>query len=126
MYSNPLDALREYIQNAADSIRIAEGDGLVPLGQGWINIVVDPATRSLIISDNGNGVNSEDITDCLVNIGMSRKRIDTDAGFRGIGRLAGIAYCNRLTFRTSTCGEPVVTSLIIDCESMQPDKMHLA
>jgi molecular chaperone HtpG len=119
MYTNPMDALREYIQNSADSIRVAEKCGLVPPGDGWINLIVDPDARTVVIRDNGLGVHSENIADCLVNIGISRKRLDADAGFRGIGRLAGIAYCDRLTFRTSACGEPVATSFHIDCETIK-------
>jgi hypothetical protein len=49
---------------------------------------------------------------------MSSKSIQTDAGFRGIGRLAGIAYCKRLTFTTQADGETDISSVAFDCEEL--------
>jgi molecular chaperone HtpG len=50
---------------------------------------------------------------------MSSKSIETDAGFRGIGRLAGIAYCKKLVFRTQADGEADISSVTFDCEELR-------
>ncbi len=119
MYTNPLDTLREFIQNAADSIRAAEEKGLVARGEGRIEVRLDQKTNTLAVRDNGVGVPQADVYNRLMNIGMSAKRIETDAGFRGIGRLAGIAYCKTLHFHTTSATEAVVSTVEIDCEGLR-------
>ena len=119
MYTDPLDALREYVQNSCDSVRSAEEYGIIGPGRGWVRFATEPTKRTLSITDNGTGVAAKDIVGCLLDIGMSRKSIETNAGFRGIGRLAGIAYCDSLIFRTSAFGEMVVTTVQIDCAAIR-------
>ena len=53
-------------------------------------------------------VNDSSTWECPTNI-------EHDAGFRGIGRLAGIAFCDALKFRTSAKGESKATVLEFDC-----------
>ncbi|VFN04077.1 MAG: molecular chaperone HtpG [Candidatus Kentron sp. G] len=96
MYRNPLDTLREYVQNAFDSIRTAERQCVIKTDAGRIHVTISEKNRTLSIRDNGIGVPAADVAARLVNIGMSAKNLETDAGFRGIGRLAGIAYCDRV------------------------------
>lgn len=119
MYTNPLDTLREFVQNAADSIRKAEKEGLVIKGEDRIEIELDPRMRTVVVRDNGFGISQTEAYNRLINIGMSDKRIETDAGFRGIGRLAGIAYCKILRFRTSTTGENAISMIELDCEGLR-------
>lgn len=119
MYTNPLDTLREYVQNSFDAIRDAERVDILPNGAGRIEISVDEKARNLTIRDNGTGIPIDAIHSRLVNIGMSSKNIQTDAGFRGIGRLAGIAYCNRLVFNTQAMGESNISSVAFDCEKLR-------
>lgn len=118
MYTNPLDTVREFVQNAADSIFQAEGT-LIPYNAGRIEIQIDPDSRKFVIRDNGIGIPNADVYSRLINIGMSEKNLSTSAGFRGIGRLAGIAYCQTLSFRTSSAGEKVISIIKIDCESLR-------
>ncbi len=119
MYRNPLDALREYVQNAFDSIRKAEGEGFIQKGAGRIHIHVDEKEKTLAVRDNGLGVAREAIRAKLVNIGMSAKDLRSDAGFRGIGRLAGIAYCDTLVFKTQYFGEQEVCTVAFDARSLR-------
>ena len=110
MYSEPLHCVREYIQNAFDSIRAARRRGLLGPEDGCIDIIVDPQTRSLRIRDDGTGLSPEEAIVRLVDIGHSDKADTADgaakhAGFRGIGRMAGISYCDRLVFESSDGGE---------------------
>ncbi|MGO9952188.1 MAG: hypothetical protein ACLPN1_08245 [Dissulfurispiraceae bacterium] len=114
MYTNPLDTLREYVQNSFDSIREAENSGLLARAAGRIEISIDPQKRTLRLRDNGAGIPGAWAFPRLANIGMSEKSIDTSVGFRGIGRLAGIAYCERLSFKTQFSGERELSSISFD------------
>lgn len=119
MYRNPLDALREYIQNAFDSIRAAERAGVLKSGAGRIHLSITEKERVLSVRDNGMGVALSDVVARLVNIGMSSKSLDTDAGFRGIGRLAGIAYCDKIIFRTQNNGEQEISTVSFDAKAIK-------
>ena len=106
MYSNPLHCIREYVQNAYDSIRQARRQGLIGDDDGTVKIVVDAESRTLKIRDNGTGLTPEAAVVRLVDIGSSQKATsaqesNVNAGFRGIGRMAGISYCDVLRFETS-------------------------
>lgn len=106
MYSDPHHCVREYIQNAFDSVRTARRQGLLGPDDGHIDVIVDQRTSTLRIRDNGTGLDPEEAVVNLVDIGYSRKASTSDgasinAGFRGIGRMAGMSYCRRLTFETT-------------------------
>ena len=115
MYVHPLDTVRELVQNAADSVRKAEEASLIKRGAGRIEIELGHNNRSVVVRDNGTGIPTEEIGERLIDVGMSDKDIEHDAGFRGIGRLAGIAFCDALKFRTSAKGENKATVLEFDC-----------
>jgi len=119
MYTQPLDAVREYVQNSMDSIQKAEQEGVLSEMEGRIEIELSRSGRRFKIRDNGMGVPADDAPSRLLNIGMSSKDIGKNAGFRGIGRLAGIAYCNRLTFRASARGEDRISEVSIDCGKLR-------
>ena len=109
MYSEPFHSIREYIQNAYDSIRKARRDGLISSEEGLILVKIDETKRCLSIRDNGTGLSPEAAAVYLLDIGHSEKArsnagSDANAGFRGIGRMAGISYCKTLRFETS-CGD---------------------
>lgn len=115
MYVHPLDTVRELVQNAADSIRKAEEASLIKRGAGRIEIELGQKSRSVVIRDNGIGIPIEEAGERLIDVGMSDKDIEHDAGFRGIGRLAGIAFCDVLKFRTTAKGESKASILEFDC-----------
>jgi molecular chaperone HtpG len=119
MYTQPLDAIREYVQNAMDSIRHAEQERLLRALDGRIDIEVSRSQRQFRIRDNGVGIPTADAATRLLNVGMSNKEFGKSAGFRGIGRLAGIAYCRQLTFRTSADGEDRASEIVIDCAKLR-------
>lgn len=119
MYLNPYDSIREYIQNSTDSILQAIKEEIIEENQGIIEIIVDKKLRRLTIKDNGVGISPDNINDTLINIGMSKKEFSTDAGFRGIGRLAGIAYCNTVEYHTSAIGSSVSSTISIDCRMIK-------
>lgn len=118
MYVDPLTIYREYIQNAADSIDAARAAGVLgadEFGRVDITLDVNQPTRSVKIRDNGLGVANGDFAKRLTAIGGSRKRGTSARGFRGVGRLAGLGYCQELVFRSRSSGDPVVQELRWDC-----------
>jgi len=112
MYVDPMSIYREYIQNAADAIDDAEADGFYSRGRaGKVDINIDPVGRIISIRDNGTGITQKKAVTTLLAFGGSSKRGTSARGFRGVGRLAGLGYCQKLTFRTKAAGEKRVTQL---------------
>jgi hypothetical protein len=108
MYDNPLMIYREYIQNAVDSIDSAVCQGLLEIEDGQISIDIDGRTRTVTVEDNGCGVSNSKVIDVLGSLGLSPKAGCHQRGFRGIGRLGGLSYCDLLKFETrSSEGEHV-------------------
>ncbi len=108
MYVDPLTIYREYIQNAADAIDEARRAGDASEQAETVSITFDHAARSIRIRDLGCGVPNRDFVRRLTSIGASRKRGASQRGFRGVGRLSGLGYCQELVFRSRASGEPKV------------------
>ena len=121
MYVSPITIYREYVQNAADGIdayraRLPVG-GEVP--QGRVAITIDHAARSVAIRDDGAAIASRDAAATLLAIGGSPKRGTTARGFRGVGRLSGLAFCRELEFRSKAEGEVYVNCVAWDCRELR-------
>ena len=126
MYSDPFTIYREYIQNAADAIDEALLQSILKKDEGEISINVNSSESIIEILDNGIGVPVKVAFQLLSDIGASQKDTKRSRGFRGIGRLGGIAYCGNLVFTTSYKGEPEKSIIEFDCskirEMLQPGK----
>lgn len=109
MYASPLDMYREYIQNAVDSFDDAIEAGIEFSDKLRIDITINAEDRSVVIRDNGCGIKADAAISTLLDIGNSQKSNQTARGFRGIGRLAGLSYCDKLTFKTSYKDEECCT-----------------
>jgi len=103
MYVEPLSLYREYVQNAADSIEATKA-GKDPSLPHDVLITIDRSQRSIRITDRGPGLSERDFYRKLTSIGGSTKRGTKARGFRGVGRLAGLAFCQELIFRTRAAG----------------------
>ena len=55
----------------------------------------------------------------LTSFGASVKRAHGCRGFRGVGRLAGIGYCQELTFRARSQDDCSVNELRWDCKKLK-------
>lgn len=120
MYVDPLTIFREYVQNAADAIDEAhEGGVLESNARGEVTIDLDVAGRIVRIRDNGSGIPVLEAAPRLLSIGGSTKRGTRARGFRGVGRLAGLAYCRQLVFRTRAAGDDLVFELRWDCVKLK-------
>ena len=118
MYADPYVVFREYIQNAADAIDNAVRQRLLTRDSAKIVIHLSPAEKSIIISDNGTGIRTDEAEQALISIGNSKKTSEFDRGFRGIGRLAALGYCSKLTFETSAVSETTGTKIVIDSRKL--------
>src|ERR1051326_8956652 len=78
LYNNDPDiVIREMIQNSYDSIRRRYGSRADK--EGLISITPSSSPPSLTISDNGEGMNDEDLRNYLSILGQSLKRLATQA-----------------------------------------------
>ena len=115
MYNEPLSIYREYIQNAVDSIdQVTNKTG--PLK---VKIHINPFDKTIKVKDNGIGINSILAREVLSSIGSSVKQNTSLRGFRGIGRLGGLAFCDRAIFRAKSAGEEVETLQEWDCVKLR-------
>ncbi len=131
MYQDSKVIYREYIQNACDQIDKAEKLGILKprnlyskypdLGQGVVDIWLKPEERYIVIEDNATGIKAGEFQRILGNIADSDKIMGQDKGFRGIGRLCGLAYCKRLVFTSRWAGEDIVS--IMSCDALKMRKM---
>lgn len=119
MYSDRRVMFREYIQNACDSIDAAVKSGLISIEDARIDISIDKDSNRISISDNGIGIASNDFNRVLSEIANSDKNRSDDKGFRGIGRLCGLAYCDELIFISNTIGESISNHMIWDARAMR-------
>jgi hypothetical protein len=119
MYIDPLTIYREYVQNAVDSIEDAQRHGYLAADRGEIDIAIDRVNRTIRIRDNGLGVRKENFESQLGTFGGSLKRGTLRRGFRGVGRLAGLGYCQELTFRTRPEGQKHISEMKWDCRKIK-------
>lgn len=117
MYGESRNAIREYVQNSFDSLRQAMADGLVTPAEARID--VEMQTDSLTIRDNGGGLRSENAASVLAAVGASNKDYRNNAGFRGIGRLAGVVFCDELIFATKAKGQKQFTKVVFDAAMLR-------
>ncbi len=92
LYDNPIVVFREYVQNSIDSF-LRNGD--IERAK-YIHIFYE--NGNLYFFDTGAGIVPELFLDEMQRIGSSHKRKTKNIGYKGIGRLSGVPYCERLTF----------------------------
>lgn len=120
MYVDAMSIYREYIQNAADAIDEARQNSVLSSSDaGHIAIEIDLPSRTVRLRDNGIGIPARSFIRRLTSLGASAKRGATARGFRGVGRLAGLGYCQELIFRSRASGEATVSELRWDCRQLK-------
>lgn len=117
MYDDSRFIYREYIQNAADQIDKARQQGLV--AEGEIHILIDADKKYISIEDDATGIEEKQVVEILKNIAQSTKVRGVDKGFRGIGRLGGLGYCEKLIFETSFKGEETKSIMTWDATKLK-------
>ena len=119
MYSDSKIIYREYIQNACDQIDLAIKEKILNEEEGQIRIDIDSECRNITIEDNATGVKADSFKPELGDIANSNKKIGENKGFRGIGRLCGLAYCKKLVFSTTYKGEKTLSTMTCDASKMR-------
>lgn len=120
MYDDARFIFREYIQNAADQIDEAVEMGILKeISEGKIEVDIDANSNRISIWDNATGVSEKDVLRFLGDIANSQKDGIKQKGFRGIGRLGGLGYCDKLVFETSYQGEGVKSKMILDAKLLK-------
>ena len=119
MYADSKVIYREYIQNACDQIDLAVNLGILSADEGYIDIFTDSKKRYISIKDNATGVKADAFIEDVGDIANSSKQIGKNKGFRGIGRLCGLAYCKTLKFTTSYLGESIKSIMTCDAQKMR-------
>lgn len=114
MYQDPRMIYREYIQNSADQIDTLSEDERQDKLRQTIVIDIDERARRVEIRDQATGISRKDFRTRLLNVADSKKDPSKNKGFRGIGRLAGLNYCQKLVFESSARGETGVSRLEMD------------
>jgi len=117
MYTEPLSIYREYIQNAVDSFDLVKQ--VRRPGPQLVKIDLDPSERYISIRDNAFGIPSGNAEKTLSRIGSSDKRKENFRGFRGIGRLGGLAFCDKAIFKTKAADEYVESVQEWDCKKLR-------
>jgi hypothetical protein len=119
MYGERRNAIREYVQNSFDGIQAAVEARTLKVGAGRVTVTLSTDQKTLKIVDNGAGLSRRNAVDILTAVGASKKRRGHAAGFRGIGRLAGVAFCRALEFKTKASGEDIETTVTFDCDELR-------
>ena len=100
LYEDPIVFFREYVQNSADAFTRH------PVTNARIDIKIDKKNKKIVFLDNGYGIPKKDFIDKMTSIGKSDKSKAIDQiGFRGIGRLAAMAFCKELIFKNKVENE---------------------
>lgn len=97
LYTNPMDCIREYVQNAVDA--------------NAKKVTISLTANSVTVFDDGVGMNFNELKQARL-FGLSPKSILTNVGFRGIGIYSGFDICKRLVITSKKAGEKYSHSLI--------------
>jgi molecular chaperone HtpG len=120
MYEDARFIYREYVQNAADQIDVAVEEGVLNRkNDGEINITIDKIHKLISIKDNATGIKSSEVLQFLGDVANSQKDRTKRKGFRGIGRLGGLGYCEKLIFETSYKGENVKSIITLNAKQLK-------
>ncbi|MGE5474528.1 MAG: ATP-binding protein [Ignavibacteriales bacterium] len=117
MYEDSKIIYREYIQNSAYQIFTAIANNTFN-DELFIDIKIDAAKRNIYIKDNATGIPRELVPEKLSNVADSEKNEEIGLGFRGIGRLGGLAYCDKLRFITTAVGDDTMTIMTWDAKEL--------
>lgn len=121
MYKDPCIIAREFVQNSVDALDRAIDSELYNDREDLpeICVSVDEDEQTFRVEDQGIGVQQERAWENLTSIAASQKNRSKELGFRGIGRLAGLAYCRKLIIETSAVNEKVKTILEWDAQKLR-------
>ena len=107
LYDKPNVVFREYVQNSVDALtkrtHSDQEDAIDIIIQSRVDVSHTSESTTVPLTDvffldNGSGIEENAFEDKMKSIAMSSKQKIPNIGYKGIGRLSGISYCQRLTF----------------------------
>ena len=104
LYTNPLDCIREYVQNSVDAHAS--------------DVTIKVTGNSVMVFDDGNGMNLEELLQSR-QFGLSLKSLANNVGFRGIGIYSGFDLCRRLRITTTKAEDPYLHVLVFEFAAMK-------
>lgn len=93
LYDKPIVVFREYVQNSVDSFNKSSCNNKSDF---FVDFWFDE--KNLYFLDNGDGIDKLNFEKEMISIAHSKKDRIKDVGYKGIGRLSGLSYCNELWF----------------------------
>jgi hypothetical protein len=104
LYTDPLDCIREYVQNAVDAnARTA---------------TIKITGNSVHIFDYGDGMSLQELVQAR-QFGLSLKSLNEHVGFRGIGIYSSFDLCNRLRVTSKKVGDTRQYLLVFEFGAMK-------
>ena len=114
LYDKPIVVFREYVQNSIDSFK----KSIVYCNKDILKCNIISNKNSLYFLDNGQGISNSEFENEMTKIAYSKKRRFNNIGYKGIGRLSGISYCQKLKFiNILSYKENRFQAYCIDCNS---------
>jgi hypothetical protein len=104
LYTDPLDCIREYVQNSVDA--------------NATNVTIHITGNSVDIMDDGDGMNLDEMLESR-QFGLSPKSIEQHVGFRGIGVYSGFDICRKMRITSKKTGERIQHVLVFDFGAMR-------
>jgi hypothetical protein len=104
LYTDPLDCIREYVQNSVDG-RAA-------------SVLIKATANSIYILDDGHGMGANEIINAR-KVGVSEKDVKYKVGFRGIGIYSATAFCKRIIVSSKRRDEGTIYTFVIDCDKFK-------
>ena len=104
LYTEPLDCLREYIQNSVDAKAR--------------KVILKITGNSVMTHDDGLGMDLAELLQARL-LGLSRKSMLSNVGFRGIGIYSGFALCKRLRITSKKASDSQVHTLVFEFADMK-------
>lgn len=104
LYTDPLDCIREYVQNAVDA--------------GAKETTIKITSNSVTIFDKGSGMDLDALVQAR-QFGLSLKSLSDFVGFRGIGIYSGFDLCRRLRITTTKAGDPFLHVMVFEFAAMK-------
>jgi len=120
LYPRKLEVVREYVQNASDAIDAFSAIAHLIDDTSEPVIKVSIQGRSLLIFDNGIGMGGNDV-EKMRYIAYSEKKTGEEAGYKGIGRLAGFAVAEKLKMSSTRYGDPQLHHFEIRAKEMRDE-----
>jgi molecular chaperone HtpG len=94
LYDKPIVVFREYVQNSVDSFKKLE----LEVKSDELSSKIWIEGNNLYFLDNGKGISKNEFFDKMIKIAGSEKKKTENIGYKGIGRLSGLSYCEKLVF----------------------------